>query len=83
MKLHKSVWFLFCLVFELECHILFKNIHEHVKPNTSEIIQTQAANDVIRRLIPDKAHLFNITVDFKLSANSFRVITSFQIFNLN
>jgi len=38
----------------------------HLKPQTRPEVQAQAAAGVIKRLIPDKARLFEVTVDPKL-----------------
>jgi hypothetical protein len=38
----------------------------HLKAQTSSQVQAQAAAKVIERLIPDKATLFQVTVDPKL-----------------
>jgi hypothetical protein len=38
----------------------------HLKPQTSPQVQAQAAAEVIERLIPDKAGLFQVTVDPKI-----------------
>jgi len=38
----------------------------HLKPQASPEVQAEAAAGVIERLIPDKARLFQVTVDPKL-----------------
>jgi len=38
----------------------------HLKPQTSPEVQAKAAVGVIERLIPDKARLFQVTVDPEL-----------------
>lgn len=46
-----------------------------IKPNTDEETQQQAAHDVIRRLIADKAENVAIKINFNLPGNYFQVRT--------
>ena len=50
------------------------HILEHVRPQVSEVIQQQAALEVIARLLPQQqAEKFRVTIDSSMERNSFSV----------
>lgn len=52
----------------------FENIANIIRPLSDEKTQQQAAQNVIRRLIHEKAENVAVKVNFKLPANYFKVI---------
>ena len=44
-------------------NIGFESVLGHLKPQSSPEVQEEAAAGVVKRLIPDKANLFNVRVD--------------------
>jgi hypothetical protein len=65
----------------------FGNANHHqlpstIRPNTNEATQQQAAMDVIRRLINDRANDVAIKINFNLPGNYFKVRRSLISFHL-
>lgn len=68
-----AFFFLFIVVIKCDDSLKIEKLSQIIQPKVDEKTQENAAMDVIRRLIHDKADNVAIKVNFKLAPNYFKV----------